>query len=243
MCRAAGTGPWPRRRQPQTCKCSRWCCRPAFGSGRSMGTLESHAGDLSARARVENATAPGVPAGLLAGAPLALDGSIRFEEPSRPFQLHASYPTFELRATGQAAGARAVDADLTMGDVARVLPSLPDGLNGPLRMHATARQAGRGLQMRLTASGALVSTVASLQPWLRGPQTADLRGQLRRRQSDARFGHGGEQSARCGGVGSDVRAEASGRPLDGGRQKQRHAGRSFAAAPRPVGAGQYPGGS
>jgi translocation and assembly module TamB len=139
-------------------------------------SLEAHAGDVSARARVTDASAPRMPAGLLAGAPLAVDGSIQLAQATRPFQLHVSHPMFELRAKGQAAGARALDADLTAGNVATLLQSVPGGLTGPLHVHATMQQTGGEFKGRLTASGNLDSTLASLHPWLRGPETADIRG-------------------------------------------------------------------
>ena len=139
-------------------------------------SLEAHAGDVSARARLTNASAPGMPAGLLAGAPLAVDGSIQLAQATRPFQLHVSHPTFELRAKGQAAGSRALDADLIAGNVATLLQSMPGGLTGPLRVHATVQQTGTKFQGRLSAAGNLDSTLASLHPWLRGPESADIRG-------------------------------------------------------------------
>ncbi len=138
-------------------------------------SFEAHAGDLSAHARITDAIAPGMPAGLLAGAPLAADGSIQLAQSSRPFQLHVSHPTFELRAKGQAAGNRALDADLNVGNVAMLLQSVPGGLMGPLRLHATAHQTGSQFQGHLTGSGNLDSTLAALHPWMRGPESADIR--------------------------------------------------------------------
>ncbi len=138
-------------------------------------SLEAHAGDLSAHARLVDASAPGMSAGLLSGAPLLVEGSIRLEEAARPFQLQVSHPDFELRAKGQAAGARAVDADLNAANVAPLLQSLPGGLTGPLHVHATVQQQGSQYQGRLSATGNLDSTLPALHPWLRGPESADLR--------------------------------------------------------------------
>ena len=138
-------------------------------------SLQAQGGNLSARGRLLDATAPGVPPGLLAGAPLAVEGSIQLQQPSRPFLLHVSHPSFELRAKGQAAGVRTLDADLNVSNVALLLQSVPGGLTGPLRVHATAQQQGSGFQGRLTASGTLDSTLASLRPWLRGAESADIR--------------------------------------------------------------------
>ncbi|MEJ0008976.1 MAG: hypothetical protein WDM77_22075 [Steroidobacteraceae bacterium] len=116
-----------------------------------------------------------MPAGLMAGAPLIAEGSIRFEEPAHPFELHLSHPTFDLKAKGQAAGARAVDADLNVGNVATLVQSVPAGLSGPLRLHLTAQQTRAALQTHLMAAGNLDSTLATLHPWLRGPENADIR--------------------------------------------------------------------
>jgi translocation and assembly module TamB len=143
--------------------------------GALNASLAAHGGDLSAHAQIEGATAPGVPVGLLGSAPLTADGSIQFEVPSRPFELRVSDPSFTLHAKGQAADVRAVDADVTVGDVATMLQSVPGGLSGPLRLHATVQQLATSLQMRLTASGNLDSTLAAVHPWMRGPETADIR--------------------------------------------------------------------
>jgi translocation and assembly module TamB len=142
-------------------------------------SLEARGGNLSVRARIEDTAAPGLPPGLLAGAPLRMDGSIRFQLPSRPFELQVSHPTFNLRAKGQMAGPPSVDANLDVGDVAtllRAVPAVPAGLSGPLHVHATAQRVGTRVQIRVAASGTLDSSNAALHPWLRGPETADLRG-------------------------------------------------------------------
>ena len=140
------------------------------------GSLQARGGSLSTRARIENGAAPGLPPGILAGAPLSVEGAIRFQVPARPFELRLSHPTFNLRAKGQAAGPPSADADLDVPDIARLIQNVPLGLSGPLRVHATVQRAAIRLQMRLNASGNLDSTVAALHPWLRGPQTADIRG-------------------------------------------------------------------
>jgi translocation and assembly module TamB len=144
--------------------------------GALTASLAAHGGDVSAHAQIAGATAPGVPVGLLGSAPLIADASIRFAVPSRPFDLRVSDPAFALHAKGHAAGMRAVDADVNVGNLATMLQSAPGGLSGPLRLHATVQQLATALQMRLTASGNLDSTVAALHPWLRGPETADIRG-------------------------------------------------------------------
>ncbi len=143
--------------------------------GALEASLAAHGGDVSARARLTDASALGMPAELLAGAPLALEGSVQFAQSARPFQLHASHPTFDLRAKGQAAGARAVDADLNVVNIAKVLQAVPGGLVGPVRVHATVQQVGLQLQGRLSASGNLDSTLAALHPWMRGPESAEIR--------------------------------------------------------------------
>jgi translocation and assembly module TamB len=123
-------------------------------------TLEARGGSLSTRARIEGTAAPGLPPGFLTGAPLSVEASIRFEEPTRPFELHASHPTFNLRARGQMAGPPSVAADLDVADVAKLLDAMPAGLSGPLRVHATAQRDGTRIQLRVAASGNLDSSVA-----------------------------------------------------------------------------------
>jgi translocation and assembly module TamB len=144
--------------------------------GALTASLEARGGSLSARAQIQDTAAPGLPPGLLAGAPLIVDGAIRFQVPDRPFELHVSHPGFDLRAKGQVAGPPSVDADLAVADVARLLKTLPAGLSGPLRAHASAQLDGIRLRMRVTASGNLDSGLATLHPWFRGPETADVRG-------------------------------------------------------------------
>jgi translocation and assembly module TamB len=143
--------------------------------GALNASLEARAGDLSVRAQIQDPSVPRMPAGLLAGAPLVLDGSMQFEETTRPFQLHVSHPTFDLRAKGLAAGTRQLDADLSVANVAKLLQSFPGGLTGPLRLHVAGQQKALALQLRVTASGNLDSTQATLHPWLRGPESADIR--------------------------------------------------------------------
>ncbi len=46
---------------------------------------------------------------------------------------------------------------------------------GPLRLHATVERAKTAVQMRVTASGNLDSTLTQWHAWLRGPETADIR--------------------------------------------------------------------
>ncbi|HEV2703752.1 MAG TPA: translocation/assembly module TamB domain-containing protein [Steroidobacteraceae bacterium] len=138
-------------------------------------SLGARAGDLSVRARIEGAAAPGVPNGLFAGAPLVAEGSIQFAKPSRPFELRVSHPSLNLSAKGQAAGTPAVDADVDTSDVAPLLTALQLGLKGPLRLHARAERDGGAVKLRVTASGNLDSTLANLHDWLRGPESADIR--------------------------------------------------------------------
>lgn len=138
-------------------------------------SLEAHAGDLSARARIEGAVVPGVPNGLFATAPLVAEGSIQFAQPKRPFDLRVSHPSLILAAKGQAAGTPEVDADIESPDVAPLLQALPLGLKGPLRLHARAERDGTAVKLRVTANGNLDSTQATLHDWLRGPETADVR--------------------------------------------------------------------
>ena len=144
--------------------------------GALNASLEARGGNLSTRTRIEGGSAPGLPPGLLAGAPLSVEGSIRLELPARPFQLRVSHPTFTLRATGQVAGPPSVDADLEVADLAKLLQTVPLGLSGPLRVHVTAQRAAIRVQLHLSATGNLDSTVAALHPWFRGPETADIRG-------------------------------------------------------------------
>ncbi len=138
-------------------------------------SLAARAGDLGVRARIEGAVAPGVPAGLFAGAPVVVEGSVQFGKPTRPFQLRASHPSLSLFAKGEAAGTPAVDADVESADVAPVLQALQLGLKGPLRLHARAERDGSAVKLRVTANGNLDSTQATLHDWLRGPETADIR--------------------------------------------------------------------
>jgi translocation and assembly module TamB len=139
-------------------------------------SLEAHSGDLGARARIAGATVPGMPVGLLGNAPLTVDGSIRLEMASRPFELNVSHPKFTLHAKGQSAGQRAVTVDLDVANVADLLQPAPAGLTGPLRAHATAQLVGTKVQVRVTGTGTLDSTLAALHPWFRGPESADIRG-------------------------------------------------------------------
>ncbi|HTB66693.1 MAG TPA: translocation/assembly module TamB domain-containing protein [Steroidobacteraceae bacterium] len=138
-------------------------------------SLAARAGDLSVRARIEGATAPGVPGGLFAAAPLVAEGSIQLAQATRPFELRVSHPSLNLHAKGHAAGAPAVDADIETADVAPLLQAVPLGLSGPLRLHASAQRNGSEVKLRVTANGNLDSTRAALHGWLRGPETADIR--------------------------------------------------------------------
>ena len=57
-----------------------------------------------------------------------------------------------------------------------------------LRVHATVQQTGGRLQGRVTAAGNLDSTLEALHPWMRGPESADIRasfaaGELKLEQS------------------------------------------------------------
>ncbi len=142
-------------------------------------SLGARGGDLSVRGRIEGATAPGVPSGLFAAAPLVAEGSIQLAQARRPFELRVSHPNLNLHATGQAAGALAVDADVDSTNVAPLLQALQLGLSGPLRLHARAQREGSEVQLRVTASGNLDSTLAALHGWLRGPETADIRATYR----------------------------------------------------------------
>ena len=138
-------------------------------------SLGAHGGDLTVRGRIEGATAPGVPSGLFAAAPLVAEGSIQLAQPTRPFELRVSHPSVNLRAKGQAAGAATLDADINAPDVAPLLQTLQLGLSGPLRLHASAQRDGSAFKARVTANGNLDSTLAALHGWLRGPETADIR--------------------------------------------------------------------
>jgi translocation and assembly module TamB len=138
-------------------------------------SLAAHGGDLTARARIEGATAPGVPSGLFAAAPLVMEGSIQLAQATRPFELRVSHPSLTLHAKGQAAGTPTVDADIDTADVAPLVQALQLGLSGPLRLHARAQRDGSGVKLRVTATGNLDSTQAALHGWLRGPETADIR--------------------------------------------------------------------
>jgi translocation and assembly module TamB len=138
-------------------------------------SLAAHGGDLTARARIEGATAPGVPSDMFAAAPLAAVGSIQLAQVSRPFELRVSHPSLNLHAKGQLAGTPAVDADIDSPDVAPVLQALQLGLSGPLRLHARAQRDASEVKLRVTGSGNLDSTQATLHGWLRGPETADIR--------------------------------------------------------------------
>ncbi|HTY94072.1 MAG TPA: hypothetical protein VMC02_09300, partial [Steroidobacteraceae bacterium] len=137
--------------------------------------LQAHGGDLRVQGKVSGLAAPGLPTGLFEVAPLDLAGGIDFASPSRPFSLHASHPVFTVRATGQAAGERFVDAAFDTRDVAVLLQALPGQLRGPLHLAARAQLTGERVQMRVTAAGNLDSGLIGLQPWLRGPQSADIR--------------------------------------------------------------------
>ena len=141
--------------------------------GSLQASLEGHAGNFSAHARVEGLVAPGLPEAWLAGAPLALEGSIRFDTPARPFELRVTHPAVSVHARGEA-GRPLVTADAQLADVAPLAQAAAVPLNGPLRLHATARQAGGRLQLRVTGTGSLDSTSTALRPWLRGPQSLDL---------------------------------------------------------------------
>jgi translocation and assembly module TamB len=138
-------------------------------------SLTAHGGDLTAHGRIEGATAPGVPSGLFAAAPLVAVGSIQLAAAGRPFELRVSHPSLNLHAKGQAAGAAAVDADIDTPNVAPLLQALALGLSGPLRLHVTAQRDGSAAKLRVTANGTLDSTLAALHGWLRGPETADIR--------------------------------------------------------------------
>jgi translocation and assembly module TamB len=138
-------------------------------------SLTAHGGDLTARAQIDGATAPGVPSGWFAAAPLVAVGSIQLAQASRPFELRVSHPSLNLYAKGQAAGTQAVDADIDTPDVAPLLQALQLDLSGPLRLHASAQRDGSAVKLRVTASGNLDSTRATLHGWLRGPETADIR--------------------------------------------------------------------
>jgi translocation and assembly module TamB len=139
------------------------------------GSLAAHGGDLTARARIEGVTAPGVPSDLFTAAPLVAVASIQLAQATRPFELRVSHPSLNLHAKGQAAGTQAVDADIDSPDVAPLLQALQLGLSGPLRLHARAQRDGSAVKLRVTASGNLDSTLAALHDWLRGPETADIR--------------------------------------------------------------------
>jgi translocation and assembly module TamB len=138
-------------------------------------SLAAHGGDLTARARIEGATAPGVPSGMFAAAPLVAEGSIQLAAARRPFELRVAHPSLNLHAKGQAAGAATVDADIDTPNVAPLLQALPLGLSGPLRLHVTAQRDGSAAKLRVTANGNLDSTQATLHGWLRGPEIADIR--------------------------------------------------------------------
>jgi len=144
--------------------------------GALNASLEARGGNLSVRAQVADSSAPGVPPDFLAGAPLSVNGSIKLQVPTRPFELQVSQPAMNLRAKGQLAAPLSVVADLDVGDVAKLMQPVPAGLKGPLRAHATAQLAGGRVTLRLNASGDLDSTLAALHPWFRGSETADLRG-------------------------------------------------------------------
>ena len=138
-------------------------------------SLQARAGDLTAHGRIEGATAPGVPSGLFATAPLLAEGSIQLAQATRPFELRVSHPSLNLHAKGQAAGKPAVDADIDTPNVAPLLQGLQLGLSGPLRLHASAQRDSTETKLHVTASGNLDSTLATLHGWLRGPETADIR--------------------------------------------------------------------
>jgi translocation and assembly module TamB len=138
-------------------------------------SLRAHGGDLSVQGRMEGATAPGLPSGLFASAPLVAEGSIQLAQATRPFELRVSHPSLNMQAKGQAAGKPAVDADLDTPNVAALLRASPLGLSGPLRLHVRAERDGGGAKLRVTASGDLAATAPALQGWLRGPETADIR--------------------------------------------------------------------
>jgi len=144
--------------------------------GALNASLEARRGDLSTKARIDGLAAPGLPPELLAGAPLSVGGAIQFEVPARPFTVQIFHPKFTVRAKGQVSGPPSVDADLDVPELANLLQSIPAGLTGPLKVHATARLAGGRGQLHLNASGNLDSTVAALHPWFRGPETAEIRG-------------------------------------------------------------------
>jgi translocation and assembly module TamB len=144
--------------------------------GALNASLEARGGNLSVRAKVENSSAPGVPPDLLKGVPLNVNASIKLQVPTRPFELQVSQPAMTLRAKGQLTAPLSVAADLDVGDVAKLMQSVPAGLKGPLRAHATAQLAGGRVTLRLNASGDLDSTLAALHPWFRGTETADIRG-------------------------------------------------------------------
>jgi translocation and assembly module TamB len=143
-------------------------------------SLAAHGGDLSVRGRIEGATAPGVPSGLFATAPLVAQGSIQLARATRPFELRVSHPNLNLDAKGQAAGTPMVDADVDTANVAPLVQFLKLGLSGPLRLHVTAHRDGSDAKLRVTGSGNLDSTLASLHGWLRGPESADIRATYQR---------------------------------------------------------------
>ncbi len=137
--------------------------------------FQARAGDLTAQATISGASAPGVPAGLFAAAPLVAEGSIQLAQATRPFELRVSHPSVNLHAKGQAAGTPEVDADIETANVAPLLQALQLGLTGPLRVHARVQRDGNEAKLRVTANGNLDSTLAQLHGWLRGAETADLR--------------------------------------------------------------------
>ena len=139
-------------------------------------SLNSRSGALTAQARIEGASAPGVPASLLAAAPLQAEGDIQLAQPTRPFTLHVSHPNLMLSAKGQAKASPQIDADLETPDVAALLAASQLAVMGPLHLHAHAERSGSDIKLRLTGNGALDSSQPGLRRWLRGTESADIRG-------------------------------------------------------------------
>ena len=210
MCAATGMGHWHGNGRGTGAGARSGSCRTACASRALNASLEAHGGDLSARGADRGAVHRGCPRACWR----RTAGRGRFDQlaqATRPFELHVSHPTFEPARQGSGGGQPAVDADIDAADVAPccVLPRRPD------RAAATctpARSRRSRIKLRLTASGNLDSTLASLHPWLRGPETADIRGRYQCRGVADRAIDVANKALSVALSGACVGTEAPGRP-------------------------------
>ncbi|MDB6090601.1 MAG: hypothetical protein JWN85_3385 [Gammaproteobacteria bacterium] len=115
--------------------------------------LRAAGGMLTAHAVVDGLTIPGPQPKLLQDAPLALDGSMRMNEASRPLEFTATHRLFTLRAHAITAGQQSAQLDLRLPDLTPFAALAGQTVHGDatLKAQVTRNSASTHLSAEATA--------------------------------------------------------------------------------------------